>query len=110
MDIEQLLGKYREIIPLYSQSRSYRTYLEEYKKSLLSILMKEAEKEGHKTGTSQEREAYANQRYITHLETLSNAVKDDEYNRYTVRQLEMEIEIWRTNQANNRMERKAYGA
>lgn len=110
MDIEQLLVMYRAIIPKYSKSRSYRTYLEEYKKSLISILMKEAEQGGHKTGTAQEREAYANPRYISHLDTLAQAVKDDEFNRYTVRQLELEIEIWRTNQANNRMERKAYGA
>lgn len=110
MDIEELMEGYKDLIPKYSHARANRTYLEEYKRSQLSILMKESEALGHKTSAAQEREAYCNPAYLTHLESLKAAVELDEFWRYKIRQYEMEIEIWRTNQANNRMERKAYGA
>jgi hypothetical protein len=111
MNIEQLLHEYREIVDDYAVARAHRTYLEEYKKSLLAILMKKAESSGqHKTVSAQEREAYSNDEYIDWLDNIKEAVEREERLRYKVKQLEMEIEVWRTKQANDRFERKAYGA
>ncbi len=110
MNIEALLDEYRGMVDDHATSRAHRTYLEEYKKSLLAILMKKSEEAGHKTVSAQEREAYSHPKYVEWLETLRMAVEEDERMRYRIRQLEMEIEVWRTKQANDRFERKAYGA
>jgi hypothetical protein len=110
MDIEQLLSKYRQLGQPYSKAKAHRVYLEEYKKSLLSLLMKGAEKQGHKSVASQEREAYAHEQYVELLRGLEVAVEAEESQRFDIKRIEMEIEVWRTNQANERMERKAYGA
>lgn len=110
MNIEALLHEYRGMVDDHATSRAHRTYLEEYKKSLLAILMKKAEVLGHKTVSAQEREAYSNPEYIEWLDNLKMAVETEERMRYRIRQVEMEIEVWRTKQANDRFERKAYGA
>lgn len=110
MNIEQLLSNYRQLGVPYGQAKAKRTYLEEYKKSLLALLMKGAEKAGHKTVSAQEREAAANDQYIKFLESLQYAIEEEEKLRFDIKRIEMEIEVWRTEQANERMERKAYGA
>ena len=110
MDIEQLLAKYRQLGAPYGKAKGHRVYLEEYKKSLLALLMKGAEKQGHKSVASQEREACAHEQYVELLKGLEAAVEAEEYQRFEIKRIEMEIEVWRTNQANERMERKAYGA
>ena len=110
MEIEQLLNSYRKLGVPYGQAKSKRIYLEEYKKSLLALLMKAAEKEGHKTVSAQEREAAANSQYIEFLKALEIAVDEEEKLRFEIKRIETEIEVWRTEQANERMERKAYGA
>lgn len=110
MEIEQLLNKYRQMGVPYGQAKANRVYLEEYKKSLLSLLMKGAEKQGHKAVSAQEREAYANPQYVELLKVLQGAVEAEEAQRFEIKRIEMEIEVWRTNQANERMERRAYGA
>ncbi|CAB5220474.1 hypothetical protein UFOVP236_72 [uncultured Caudovirales phage] len=109
-EIEQLLNKYRKLGPASSDARAKRTYLEEYKKSLLALLMKDAERKGATAVSAQEREAYARKEYIEHLEALEIAVREDEAQRFEIKRLEMEIEVWRTHQANERTERRAYGA
>lgn len=110
MDIEQLLHKYRQLGVPYGQAKAKRVYLEEYKKSLLALLMKGAEQAGHKTVSAQEREALCNQQYTSLLHDLQTAVENEEQQRFDIKRIEMEIEVWRTEQANERMERKAYGA
>lgn len=109
MDIDMVLDEYSKMCDEYSVARAHRTYLEEYKKSLLAILMKKAEAE-HKTVSAQEREAYSNQEYIEWLDSLKAAVETEERLRYNIRKVEMEIEVWRSREATNRFERKAYGA
>lgn len=110
MEIEPLLNKYRTLGVPYGQAKAKRVYLEEYKKSLLALLMKGAEREGHKTVSAQQREAECNQQYTNLLEQLKDAVEAEETLRFDIKRIEMEIEVWRTEQANERMERKAYGA
>lgn len=110
MDIEVLMTEFRSMVDDYATARAHRTYLEEYKKSLLAILMKEAELLEFKTVAAQEREAYSNPRYIDWLTNLKDAVETEERMRYKIKQIEMEIEVWRTRQANDRFERKSYGA
>ena len=110
MEIEELLERYRQLADRYAPARATRGYLEDYRKSCLSLLMKDAEKAGHKTAAAQEREAYANPAYAKMLEDLREAVFAEEKVRYHLKAVEWEIEIWRTKSANDRAERRAYGA
>lgn len=109
MNIEELLHHYRQMIDPYAQARAQRTYLEEYKKSLLALLMKKAALAGEKTTSGQERDAYADPEMTAHLAALKEAVEDEEKLRYHMKQVEMEVEVWRSQQANERFERKSYG-
>lgn len=110
MDIEQLLHKYRSLVEPYATARATRTYIEEYKKSLLALLMKKAAQTGHTSAAAQEREALASEQYMEQLVALQGAVEEEEKLRYHIKQTEMEIEVWRSLQANERFERKSYAA
>jgi len=107
---EQLLQDYREMSDDFSKAKAQRIYLEEFKKSQLAIAMKDAETKGFKTSAAQEREALAAPEYQQLLQGLRTAIETEERVRYNMRRIEMEIEIWRTLRADERMERKAYGA
>jgi hypothetical protein len=109
-DIEKLLYEYRMKGDPYAKAKSHRVYLEEYKKSLLSLLLKDAERRGYNTVSAQERESYSRDEYVEHLAGLKIAVETEEFQRFEIKRIELEIEVWRTHQANERMERKAYGA
>lgn len=110
MDIEELLERYRQLADRYAPARAARGHLEDYKKSCLAMLMKDAEKAGHKAVSAQEREAYANPTYVKLLDDLKTAVFEEEKVRYHLKAVELEIEIFRTKSANERAERRAYGA
>lgn len=110
MDIERLLTEYRGLVDGHSKAKAKRIYLEEFKKSKMAILMKDAEMSGAKTSAAQERDAYANQDYQEFLKGLAVAVQEEERLRYEMKSLEMEMEVWRTLRADERMERKVYGA
>lgn len=110
MDIEQLLHKYRSLVDPYAEARGNRTYIEEYKKSLVALLMKKAAQLGHTSAAAQEREALSSPEYLEQLKALHQAVEEEEKLRYHIKQTEMEIEVWRSLQANERFERKSYGA
>lgn len=109
-DIEPLLNKYRMLGAPYGQAKARRVYLEEYKKSLLALLMKDAERKGVTSASGQERDSLSRKEYLDHLVALEAAVESEETKRFDIKRIEMEIEVWRTEQANERMERKAYGA
>ena len=110
MNIEELLHEFRSRVDGYAKAKAKRIYLEEFKKSKMAMLMKDAEVSGAKTAAAQEREAYANEEYREFLKGLAVAVQDEEKIRYEMKSLEMEMEVWRTLRADERMERKAYAA
>ncbi len=107
---EGLLQDYRDMSDEFAKAKAQRVYLEEFKKSQLAIAMKAAEVRGFKTSAAQEREALADPEYQQLLQGLRTAIEAEERVRYNMRRIEMEIEIWRTLRADERMERKAYGA
>lgn len=109
MDIEQLLHNYRGMVDSYAKARAERTYLEEWKKSCLALLMKKAAMNGATSAAAQERDALASDEYREILGGLKVAVEDEEKLRYHMKQIEMEVEIWRTKQANQRFEHRSYG-
>lgn len=106
-----MLELYRQLAERYAPARATRGYLEDYKKSCLAMLMKDAEREKKITTTSgQEREAYAHPTYMKLLEDLRVAVHEEEKLRYHLKSVELQIELYRTKSANERAERRAYGA
>lgn len=109
-DIEWIMNEYRTRVAEYSKARAKRTYVEEFKKSKFAMLMREAERQGFKTAAAQEREAYACDEYVQLLDALRETVETEEKLRYEMKALEMQAEVWRTVRADERFEKKAYGA
>jgi hypothetical protein len=107
---EALIEDYRGMSDDFAKAKAQRVYLEEFKKSKLAILMKKSEVLGFKTAAAQEREALADPEYHELLLGLRSAIEAEERIRYDMRRIEMQIEVWRTLRADERMERKAYGA
>jgi hypothetical protein len=109
-EIEQLMQEYREKVAEYAKARARRTYVEEFKKSKHALLMRQADRDGFKTVAAQDREALASDEYLALLDALSEAVEAEERLRYDMKALEMRAEVWRTLRADERFEKKAYGA
>lgn len=110
MDIEELIERYRQLADRYAPARANREYIDEYKKTLLALLMKDAERAGVTSAVGQERDARAHPEYSKLLDGLKEAVLEEEKIRYHLKAAELEIEIYRTKSANQRAERRAYGA
>ena len=107
---EQRLAELRQMSEEYAKAYSERNYLEEYKKSKLALLMKQAELDGHKTAAAQEREARADAEYIALLENLKTATEQSERLRWHLEVAKLGVAVYQTQQANERAERRAYGA
>lgn len=83
-----------------AQARANRKHLEEYRKSLKAIIMTEHQLESL---GAQERRAYSDDRYVEFLENaLHTAIEEDEKHTYLREGAAATIEIWRSQQANER--------
>lgn len=85
--------------PRLARAKGERVYLEEYRKSLKSILMKAS---GQTSAALQEREAYADPQYIDHLKALRIAVEGEEALRWKMVAMQASVEVWRSQEASNR--------
>jgi len=84
---------------IFAQAKAERIYLEEYRKSLKSILMKSSREE---TLGAQERDAYSHAQYLTLLDALKVAVEQEEKLRWDLIAAQARIEVWRSEEASNR--------
>lgn len=107
---EARLAELRTMAADYASAYAERNYLEEFKKSKLAMLMKQAEVDGHKTAAAQEREARADQDYVVLLQNLKTATEMSEQLRWHLEIAKLGVAVWQTSQANERAERRAYGA
>jgi hypothetical protein len=89
---------------LFAKAKAERTYIEHYRKSLKGILMKRSMETAI---GAQEREAYAHPEMIQLLEGLKAATEVEERLKWDITAATLRVEIWRTEQANNRAEGKA---
>lgn len=87
----------------FAQAKANRVYLEEYRKSLKAILMK---KSMESAIGAQEREAYAHPEYVELLKGLKEAVEIEEKLRWDLIAAQARVEVWRSQEATNRMESK----
>jgi hypothetical protein len=85
--------------PVLAQARADRVYCEEWRKSLKAILMKE---HAALPAVAQEREAYADPRYLQHLDALKTAVEAEEAARWRMVTAQAAVEVWRSMEASNR--------
>jgi len=88
----------------FAKAKAERCYIEEYRKSLKAILMKRSMESAI---GAQEREAYAHPEYVQLLDGLKEAVLIEERLKWDITAATLRVEIWRTEQANNRAEGKA---
>jgi hypothetical protein len=91
--------------PEYAKAKAERIYIEQYRKSLKSMLFI-----GDKGKTVSEREAaaYAHPDYLALLDGLKAAVEMEESLRWQMVAAEARIEVWRSQEASNRMVDKAF--
>lgn len=105
-----LLEEIDQRIPLYAKAKAQAVYFDHFRKSDLSRLRIEAEEKGKKT--AQERDDYARTHpdYIAMLEEYRDAIEKSEGFRLGIKSRELKLGLYQTQQANSRVERKAYGA
>lgn len=88
---------------VYAQAKAERIYMEEYRKSLKAILMKQSMETAV---NAQEREAYSHPEYVKLLEGLRDAVEIEERLRWEMVAAQARVEVWRSQEASNRVEYK----
>lgn len=88
----------------FADAKAQRVYLEEFRKSKKALLMKQSI-EG--ALGAQERDAYAHAEYVELLKGLRQAIEIEEKLRWDLIAAQARVDIWRTEQANLRLEGKA---
>ena len=92
----------------FAEARAHRVYLEEYRKSQKSMLMKAALSDGRaKSAVVAEIEAYADPSYLEVLKGLEAAVEAEETYRWGLVSAQARIDVWRSQEASNRAFDKA---
>lgn len=109
LETEGRLHTIRGLISTYAEAKAARVELEEYRKVCKAQLMKKAQLAGVKALAAQEREAYADSDYAQVIKALAEATKQEAGALWALRLEEWRFEAWRTEQANQRMERQRYG-
>jgi hypothetical protein len=99
---EARLAELRKMSADYAAAYAERNYLEEFKKSKLAMLMKQAELDGRKTAAAQEREARADPDYVSLLNSLKIATEISEQTRWHLEIAKLGVAVWQTSQANER--------
>jgi hypothetical protein len=102
-DVEERAQFIRDNAGPYGNAKGRRTYLDEFRKSKKALLMKDALRKGIEAANAQEREAYANPEYRELLEALAWAIEEEETLKWKIEAARLDIEIWRTRQATERM-------
>jgi hypothetical protein len=88
----------------YAIAKANVVYMTEYRKTIKAMLMNESTA---KTQTEKESYAYADKRYIAHLEAMRLAVEEAEKLRWLMIGAEAKIEVWRSLESTARAEGKA---
>jgi len=96
--IDYIIAKSKE----YAQARANRIYMEELRKTLKAELCKTALHHGFEAVNAQEREAYSDPNYRTHLMAIKQAVEAEEQLRWMLIAAQARIDVWRSLEASNR--------
>tara|TARA_R110002167_G_scaffold130442_2_gene313887 strand:- start:43 stop:375 length:333 start_codon:yes stop_codon:yes gene_type:complete len=110
VDVEKLIGDWRDSISDYAKAKADTEYLREFRKSKKAILIGQAAEEGLKTGQERESYAYAHKEYTDLLTALRIAIELSEELKWRMTIAQERINIWRTKEASNRKEQNHYNA
>lgn len=102
IDPELAAETIREKAAEFGKAKGDRVYLEEFRRSKKAMLMKDCLAMGVEAANAQEREALADPEYVSLLKGLAVAVENEETLKWQLEAARLEIEIWRTRQANER--------
>jgi len=108
MKPEEATQTIRDKAPAYGEAKAQRVYLEEFKRTKRALLMKDALKLGVEAANAQEREAYADPAYQQLLKGLALAIEQEETLKWELEAARLDIEIWRTREATNRMQDRSH--
>jgi hypothetical protein len=108
MTPEEAAQTIRDKAPAYGEAKAQRVYLDEFRKSKKALLMKNALEMGYEAANAQEREAYADPAYLQLLKGLAAAIEKEETLRWEIESARLDIEIFRTREATNRMQDRAH--
>ena len=108
MKPEEAAQAIRDKAPAYGEAKAQSVYLEEFRKSQKALLMRDALEMGFEAANAQEREAYADPVYAKLLRGLAAAIEKEETLKWEIEAARLDIEIWRTREATNRMQDKAH--
>ena len=92
-----------EQAPKYAEAKAQRIYLEEFRKTKKALLMKDALARGIDSAVAQEREAYAHYEYQELLLGLQAAIEKEETLKWKLTAAQMKSDIWRSEQASERL-------
>lgn len=109
IDSDNLLNRLEKMSPAinnHAKAKSNRVYIEKYLKSKKALLIIEAKENKLKTGQERESYAYAHQEYIELLKGLKEATEIEEKHRWSLERLKMELEVWRSLNANDRFQKE----
>ena len=98
-DVEKALEHMRTEAANLAKAKSERIYLEQFRKSKKAMLFGEC---NDKTAAAKDNYAYAHPEYLEVLEGLRAAVEAEETLKWKMIAAQAYVEIWRTQQANNR--------
>ena len=98
--VEKALEHMRTQADTLGKAKAERIYLDQYRKSKKAILFSECE-EG--TIAAKENYAYAHPDYLEVLDGLKAAVLEEETLRWKMVAAEAYVEVWRSQEASNRM-------
>lgn len=107
MDIEHYIQAVREAAEHWATCKAELVYMDHWRRALLARLAQESDAP---SVSARDQEALASAAYKTHLEGLKEAVEREALALWALKRAEMKVELWRTQQATARMERKAYNA
>ena len=88
----------------FAKAKAQRVYLEEFRKSKKAILMAQSTADA---ANAREQYAYSHPDYLVLLDGLREAVEVEEKLRWDLVAAQARVEIWRTEQANNRAQDRA---
>jgi hypothetical protein len=92
-----------ENAPKFAEAKAQRVFIENFLRTKKSLLMKEAMARGIDSGVAQEREAYAHPEYEELLRGLQEATICEETLKYMLIAAQMKADIWRSEQASERL-------
>ncbi len=105
INISKALDHIRDNAKGLAEAKATRIYLEQFRKSKKALLINEAP-----DGTIQSKDSYAysHKDYISLLDALKIAVLQEEEHKWLMVGAQLKVEVYRTQQANNRFIDKAH--